>query len=185
MKKKCFNAGIAAIIISGSMLTAHANPDNPTTNSPKDPATHNKPAYGDNPSIGRVLLYKTGQGIQNVGDAIQRSSENVSQRIKHSLNDGDTPTDATVTTVTSTSQSNMTNTPTATASTSNAVPTTPPSNMANQGEIPLVQGRLSQSSTGYVPRLSPDTSTSNAQPSNTPSRIAPSSSATSYGIGTE
>lgn len=31
--------------------------------------------YGDNPSLGRVLLYKTGKGIQNLGDSIQGASE--------------------------------------------------------------------------------------------------------------
>jgi hypothetical protein len=31
--------------------------------------------YGDNPSLGRVLLYKTGKGIQNLGNSIQGASE--------------------------------------------------------------------------------------------------------------
>lgn len=37
--------------------------------------------YGDNPSIGRVLLYKTGKGLQNLGDSIQSASENTSQKM--------------------------------------------------------------------------------------------------------
>ena len=37
--------------------------------------------YGDNPSLGRVLLYKTGKGIQNLGDSIQGASENTSQKL--------------------------------------------------------------------------------------------------------
>ncbi len=37
--------------------------------------------YGDNPSLGRVLLYKTGKGIKNLGDSIQGASENTSHKI--------------------------------------------------------------------------------------------------------
>ncbi|ENX40222.1 hypothetical protein [Acinetobacter courvalinii] len=37
--------------------------------------------YGDNPSIGRVLLYKTGKGMQNLGNSIQGASENTSQKM--------------------------------------------------------------------------------------------------------
>lgn len=38
-------------------------------------ATSKTMPYGDNPSLGRVLLYKTGKGIQNLGDSIQGASE--------------------------------------------------------------------------------------------------------------
>ncbi len=44
--------------------------------------------YGDNPSLGRVLLYKTGKGIQNLGNSIQGASEK--HRIKLVRN-GKTP----------------------------------------------------------------------------------------------
>ncbi len=37
--------------------------------------------YGDNPSLGRVLLYKTGKGIQNLGNSIQGASEKTSNKI--------------------------------------------------------------------------------------------------------
>ncbi|USA46895.1 hypothetical protein NDN11_01780 [Acinetobacter sp. C26M] len=37
--------------------------------------------YGDNPSLGRILLYKTGKGMQNLGDSIQGASENTSQKM--------------------------------------------------------------------------------------------------------
>ena len=37
--------------------------------------------YGDNPSLGRVLLYKTGKGLQNLGESIQGASENTSQKM--------------------------------------------------------------------------------------------------------
>lgn len=43
--------------------------------------------YGDNPSIGRVLLYKTGKGIQNLGNSIQGASENTSQKISERWQD--------------------------------------------------------------------------------------------------
>ena len=36
---------------------------------------------GDNPSLGRVLLYKTGKGIQNLGDSIHGASDNTSNKI--------------------------------------------------------------------------------------------------------
>ncbi|UUM28527.1 hypothetical protein NQU59_05345 [Acinetobacter colistiniresistens] len=37
--------------------------------------------YGDNPSLGRILLYKTGKGMQNLGDSIQGASDNTSQKM--------------------------------------------------------------------------------------------------------
>jgi hypothetical protein len=50
---------------------------------------HLKPQpYGDNPSLGRVLLYKTGKGIQNLGNSIQGASEKTSNKISEN---GKTP----------------------------------------------------------------------------------------------
>lgn len=43
--------------------------------------------YGDNPSLGRVLLYKTGKGLQNLGGSIQGASENTSQKISEKWTD--------------------------------------------------------------------------------------------------
>ena len=37
--------------------------------------------YGDNPSLGRVLLYKTGKSMQNLGNSIQGASDNTSQKM--------------------------------------------------------------------------------------------------------
>jgi hypothetical protein len=37
--------------------------------------------YGDNPSLARVLLYKTGQGLQNLGGAIQQGSDKTSEKM--------------------------------------------------------------------------------------------------------
>ena len=62
-------------VISCSLSAAEANtPANAAT------AEKNMP-YGDNPSLGLVLLYKTGKGLQNLGDSIQGASENTSQKM--------------------------------------------------------------------------------------------------------
>lgn len=37
--------------------------------------------YGDNPSLGRVLLYKTGKGIENLGNSIEGASANTSEKL--------------------------------------------------------------------------------------------------------
>jgi len=50
-------------------------------------ATSKTMPYGDNPSLGRVLLYKTGKGIQNLGDAIQGASEKTSNKISEKWKD--------------------------------------------------------------------------------------------------
>ena len=67
---------IASSILASSMLfaeTAQPQPTNETTSKAQP--------YGDNPSLGRVLLYKTGKGIQNLGNSIQGASENTSNKI--------------------------------------------------------------------------------------------------------
>ena len=62
-------------VISCSLSAAEANtPENAAT------AEKNMP-YGDNPSLGLVLLYKTGKGLQNLGNSIQGASENTSQKM--------------------------------------------------------------------------------------------------------
>lgn len=38
--------------------------------------------YGDNPSLGRVLLYKTGKGIEKIGNSIQRGSDKASVKVQ-------------------------------------------------------------------------------------------------------
>ncbi|MCH2002340.1 hypothetical protein [Acinetobacter seifertii] len=67
---------IASSILASSTLfaeTAQPQPTNETTSKAQP--------YGDNPSLGRVLLYKTGKGIQNLGNSIQGASENTSNKI--------------------------------------------------------------------------------------------------------
>ncbi|OCZ62627.1 hypothetical protein [Acinetobacter seifertii] len=67
---------IASSILASSTLFAETTQPQPTneTMSKAQP-------YGDNPSLGRVLLYKTGKGIQNLGNSIQGASENTSNKI--------------------------------------------------------------------------------------------------------
>ena len=67
-----------ALIASSSLWAAETNTTTANTNT----ATAEKTLpYGDNPSLGRVLLYKTGKGLQNLGDSIQGVSENTSQKM--------------------------------------------------------------------------------------------------------
>ena len=67
-----------ALIASSSLWAAETNTTTTNTNT----ATAEKTLpYGDNPSLGRVLLYKTGKGLQNLGDSIQGASENTSQKM--------------------------------------------------------------------------------------------------------
>lgn len=69
---------LATTLIASSSLWATEN----TTATNADTTTAEKTLpYGDNPSLGRVLLYKTGKGLQNLGDSIQGASENTSQKI--------------------------------------------------------------------------------------------------------
>ncbi len=67
---------IAASILASSTLFAE-------TTQPQQvgETTSKAQPYGDNPSLGRVLLYKTGKGIQNLGDSIQGASEKTSNKI--------------------------------------------------------------------------------------------------------
>ena len=67
-----------ALIASSSLWAAETNTTTANTNA----ATAEKTLpYGDNPSLGRVLLYKTGKGLQNLGESIQGASENTSQKM--------------------------------------------------------------------------------------------------------
>ncbi len=73
-----------ALIASSSLWAAETN----TTTANANTATAEKTLpYGDNPSLGRVLLYKTGKGLQNLGGSIQGASENTSQKISEKWTD--------------------------------------------------------------------------------------------------
>ncbi|EXB26977.1 hypothetical protein J537_1669 [Acinetobacter baumannii 1437282] len=67
-----------ALIASSSLWAADTTS---TTSNASNAVPEKAMPYGDNPSIGRVLLYKTGKGMQNLGNSIQGASENTSQKM--------------------------------------------------------------------------------------------------------
>ncbi|MEQ1065261.1 hypothetical protein ABLB96_00765 [Acinetobacter sp. XH1741] len=67
---------VAGAILASSTLFAETNQPSQI----KDTSSKEIP-YGDNPSLGRVLLYKTGKGLQNLGGSIQGASEKTSNKI--------------------------------------------------------------------------------------------------------
>lgn len=75
---------LATALIASSSLWAAENTT--ATNANTTTAEKTLP-YGDNPSLGRVLLYKTGKGLQNLGGSIQGASENTSQKISEKWTD--------------------------------------------------------------------------------------------------
>ncbi|MDR7015944.1 hypothetical protein [Acinetobacter sp. 3657] len=75
VKVLCF----ATTLIASSSLWATDTTTTPT-NTSSETQSNAKP-YGDNPNLARVLLYKAGKGMQNLGDSIQGASENTSQKI--------------------------------------------------------------------------------------------------------
>ena len=85
MMKKIPALCLTTTLIASSSLWA-AETNTTTTNANTAKAEKTLP-YGDNPSIGRVLLYKTGKGLQNLGDSIQGASENTSQKISEKWTD--------------------------------------------------------------------------------------------------
>lgn len=84
MKKVSALCLATTLIASSSLWAAETN----TTTANANTATAEKTLpYGDNPSLGRVLLYKTGKGLQNLGGSIQGASENTSQKISEKWTD--------------------------------------------------------------------------------------------------
>ena len=76
MKKVHVLSLITALLASSSLWAAETNTANTNT------ATAEKTLpYGDNPSLGRVLLYKTGKGMQNLGENIQQSSDKTADKM--------------------------------------------------------------------------------------------------------
>ena len=75
MKKVHVLSLMTALIASSSLW---ANETNTNANTA---TTEKTMPYGDNPSLARVLLYKTGQGLQNLGNAIQGASEHSAQKM--------------------------------------------------------------------------------------------------------
>ena len=68
------------ILAASSSLWAADTANNTTTNTPNAIPEKTMP-YGENPSLGRVILYKTGKGMQNLGGAIQQSSDKTSDKM--------------------------------------------------------------------------------------------------------
>ncbi|ENX33229.1 hypothetical protein F889_03168 [Acinetobacter colistiniresistens] len=67
-----------ALIASSSLWAAETTS---TTANASNAVPEKAMPYGDNPSLGRILLYKTGKGMQNLGDSIQGASDNTSQKM--------------------------------------------------------------------------------------------------------
>ncbi len=64
----------SSILASSTLFAETTQPQQVVETTPKTQP------YGDNPSLGRVLLYKTGKGIQNLGNSIQGASEKTSNK---------------------------------------------------------------------------------------------------------
>ncbi|ANC36846.1 MULTISPECIES: hypothetical protein [Acinetobacter] len=71
----------SSILVSSSLFAETLQPQQ------VNETTSKTMPYGDNPSLGRVLLYKTGKGIQNLGDSIQGASEKTSNKISEKWKD--------------------------------------------------------------------------------------------------
>ena len=78
MMKKVPVLCLATALIASSSLWAAENTT--ATNANTTTAEKTMP-YGENPSIGRVILYKTGKGMQNLGGAIQQGSDKTSEKM--------------------------------------------------------------------------------------------------------
>ena len=76
-KSQVFSLTVA-LVASSSLWAAETNTT--ATNTPNAIPEKTMP-YGENPSIGRVILYKTGKGMQNLGGAIQQSSDKTSEKM--------------------------------------------------------------------------------------------------------
>lgn len=83
MMKKVPTLYLTSVLIASSSLWAAESPQPQQVNE----TTSKTMPYGDNPSLGRVLLYKTGKGIQNLGDSIQGASEKTSNKISEKWKD--------------------------------------------------------------------------------------------------
>ena len=76
MLKKLNMLCLSTVLLASSSLWANETNTNANTTTAEKTLS-----YGDNPSLGRVLLYKTGKGLQNLGNSIQSASENTSKQM--------------------------------------------------------------------------------------------------------
>ena len=126
-----------ALIASSSLWAAETN----TTTANANTATAEKTLpYGDNPSLGRVLLYKTGKGIQNLGHSIQHGSEKTSAKISKSWQEAKVYSTEQSQSIQAKAEETKEVTTKKLQETKDAVIGT------NDGNIPIVHAELSQSS---------------------------------------
>jgi len=84
LKTGIINMSKAKILFISTALFASSSlwaTENTTATNANTTTAEKTLPYGDNPSLGRVLLYKTGKGLQNLGESIQGASENTSQKM--------------------------------------------------------------------------------------------------------
>ncbi|MFM2332241.1 MAG: hypothetical protein RIQ74_1064, partial [Pseudomonadota bacterium] len=125
------------LIASSSLWATETN----TTATNANTATAEKTLpYGDNPSIGRVLLYKTGKGIQNLGHSIQHGSEKTSAKISKSWQEAKVYSTEQSQSIQAKAEETKEVTTKKLQETKDAVIGT------NDGNIPIVHAELSQSS---------------------------------------
>lgn len=125
-----------ALVASSSLWAAESTA---ATNTNTATAEKTLP-YGDNPSLGRVLLYKTGKGMQNLGNSIQQGSEKASNKMSKSWQEAK---------VYSAEQSQVMQAKaeeTKEVATQKIQQTKDAVVGTNDGHVPIVRGELSQSS---------------------------------------
>lgn len=126
-----------ALIASSSLWAADTTN---TTSNASNAVPEKAMPYGDNPSLGRILLYKTGKGMQNLGDSIQGASDNTSQKISERWQDTKKYTEEQSEVVQAQTEKAKQYTAKKWQDTKDAVVGT------NEGNVPIERAELSQSS---------------------------------------
>ncbi|MCH7379619.1 MULTISPECIES: hypothetical protein [Acinetobacter] len=126
-----------ALIASSSLWAADTTN---TTSNASNAVPEKAMPYGDNPSLGRILLYKTGKGMQNLGDSIQGASENTSQKMSEKWQDTKKYTEEQSEVVQTQTEKAKQYTAKKWQDTKDAVVGT------NEGNVPIERAELSQSS---------------------------------------
>lgn len=126
-----------ALIASSSLWAADTTS---TTSNVSNAVPEKAMPYGDNPSLGRILLYKTGKGMQNLGDSIQGASENTSQKMSEKWQDTKKYTEEQSEVVQAQTEKAKQYTAKKWQDTKDAVVGT------NEGNVPIERAELSQSS---------------------------------------
>ncbi|WP_151715652.1 hypothetical protein [Acinetobacter sp. TUM15071] len=126
-----------ALIASSSLWAADTTN---TTSNASNAVPEKAMPYGDNPSLGRILLYKTGKGMQNLGDSIQGASENTSQKMSEKWQDTKKYTEEQSEVVQAQTEKAKQYTAKKWQDTKDAVVGT------NEGNVPIERAELSQSS---------------------------------------